>query len=44
MADLNVSASDYDFRLGHAAMQRFVDEDILAAASSAVLVGRDLSI
>lgn len=32
----------YDFSAAHAAMRRYVDADILAGVSSAVLVGRDL--
>src|SRR5471032_3430975 len=33
---------DYDFGAVHAAIRRYVDADILAGVSSAVLVGRDL--
>jgi CubicO group peptidase (beta-lactamase class C family) len=40
--DQKVDARGYDFRPAHAAMQRFIDEDILSGMSSAVLVGRDL--
>ena len=42
MADMNVTATGYDFRPAHAAMQRYVDGDILPGFSSAVLVGREL--
>ncbi|MDI4237686.1 serine hydrolase [Bradyrhizobium sp. Arg237L] len=42
MEDMKVTATGYDFRTAHAAMQRYVDENLLAGFSSAVLVGRDL--
>ena len=42
MEDMKVTASNYDFRPAHAAMQRYVDGNILSGVSSAVLVGRDL--
>ena len=42
MEDLKMTASGYDFRPAHAAMQRYVDGNILSGVSSAVLVGRDL--
>jgi CubicO group peptidase (beta-lactamase class C family) len=42
MEDLTVTAKGYDFNQAHAAMQRYVDGNILAGVSSAVLVGRDL--
>jgi CubicO group peptidase (beta-lactamase class C family) len=42
MEDLKVTAGGYDFGPAHAAMQRYVDGNILAGISSAVLVGRDL--
>jgi CubicO group peptidase (beta-lactamase class C family) len=42
MEDLKVTANGYDFKPAHAAMQRYVDSDLLAGISSAVLVGRDL--
>jgi CubicO group peptidase (beta-lactamase class C family) len=42
MEDLKVTANGYDFKPAHAAMQRYVDGDLLAGISSAVLVGRDL--
>ncbi len=37
-----MTANRYDFGAVHAAMQRYVDANILAGVSSAVLVGRDL--
>ena len=40
--DMKVTANGYDFGQAHAAMQRYVDGDILSGVSSAVLVGRDL--
>ncbi|WP_244443090.1 serine hydrolase domain-containing protein [Bradyrhizobium sp. Ai1a-2] len=42
MEDMKVTATGYDFRPAHAAMQRYVDGDLLAGFSSAVLVGREL--
>ena len=46
MEDLKVTAketaSGYDFSQAHAAMQRYVDGNILSGVSSAVLVGREL--
>ena len=42
MEDLKMTASGYDFGPAHAAMQRYVDGNILSGVSSAVLVGRDL--
>jgi len=42
MEDLTVTAKGYDFTKAHAAMQRYVDGNILAGVSSAVLVGREL--
>jgi CubicO group peptidase (beta-lactamase class C family) len=42
MQDMKVTAGGYDFKPAHAAMQRYVDGNILAGISSAVLVGRDL--
>jgi CubicO group peptidase (beta-lactamase class C family) len=42
MKDMKVTASGYDFRPAHAAMQRYVDGNLLSGLSSAVLVGRDL--
>jgi CubicO group peptidase (beta-lactamase class C family) len=43
MEDMKVTAAGYDFRPAHAAIQRYVDGDLLAGFSSAVLVGRDLA-
>ena len=42
MESLTVTPSGYDFGAVHAAMRRYVDANILAGVSSAVLVGRDL--
>jgi len=42
MEDLKVTASGYDFKPAHAAMQRYVDGNLLSGVSSAVLVGREL--
>ena len=42
MEDLKVTANGYDFKPAHAAMQRYVDGNILSGVSSAVLIGRDL--
>jgi CubicO group peptidase (beta-lactamase class C family) len=42
MEDMKVTATGYDFRSAHAAMQRYVDGNLLPGFSSAVLVGRDL--
>jgi CubicO group peptidase (beta-lactamase class C family) len=42
MEDIKVTAAGYDFRPAHAAMQRYVDGNLLSGFSSAVLVGRDL--
>ena len=42
MEDMKVTAGGYDFGPAHAAMQRYVDGNILSGVSSAVLVGRDL--
>ncbi len=42
MEDLKVTANGYDFKPARAAMQRYVDGNLLAGISSAVLVGRDL--
>jgi CubicO group peptidase (beta-lactamase class C family) len=39
---MKVTAAGYDFRPPHAAMQRYVDGNLLSGISSAVLVGRDL--
>lgn len=43
MEDMKVTATGYDFRPAHAAMQRSVDANLIAGFSSAVLVGRDLA-
>jgi CubicO group peptidase (beta-lactamase class C family) len=42
MEDLDVTASAYDFRPAQAAMQRYIDTDLLSGISWAVLEGRDL--
>jgi CubicO group peptidase (beta-lactamase class C family) len=42
MEDMKVIPSRYDFGAVHAAMRRYVDANILAGVSSAVLVGRNL--
>jgi CubicO group peptidase (beta-lactamase class C family) len=42
MEDMKVTAAGHDFRPAHAAMQRYVDGNLLSGFSSAVLVGRDL--
>jgi CubicO group peptidase (beta-lactamase class C family) len=42
MEHMTVTPNDYDFGAVHAAMRRYVDANILAGVSSAVLVGRDL--
>jgi len=42
MEDMKVTAAGYDLRPAHAAMQRYVDGNLLSGFSSAVLVGRDL--
>src|SRR5262245_26893417 len=42
MEDMKVTATGYDFGPAHAAMQRYVDGNLLSGFSSAVLVGRDL--
>jgi CubicO group peptidase (beta-lactamase class C family) len=42
MEDLTVKTGGYDFDAAHAALRRYVDGNILAGVSSAVLVGRDL--
>src|SRR3954451_17022076 len=42
MEDMKVTANKYDFGQAHAAMKRYVEGNILAGVSSAVLVGRDL--
>jgi CubicO group peptidase (beta-lactamase class C family) len=42
MEDMTVTANSFDFGAVHAAMRRYVDANILAGVSSAVLVDRDL--
>ena len=42
MEDMKVTTTGHDFRPAHAAMQRYVDGNLLSGFSSAVLVGRDL--
>jgi CubicO group peptidase (beta-lactamase class C family) len=42
MQDMTVTAKGYDFSRAHAAMQRYVDGNILSGVSSAIFVGRDL--
>ncbi len=43
MEGMKITATGYDFRSAHAAMQRYVDGNFLSGFSSAVLVGRDLA-
>ncbi len=42
MTELSVAENQFDFRPLHDAMQRYVDQDLFAGMSSAVLLGRDL--
>lgn len=42
MLDMKETTSGYDFKPAHAAMQRYVDGNLVSGVSSAVLVGRDL--
>lgn len=42
ITDMTVVSNSFDFADVHDAMQRYVDQDILAGISSAVLVGREL--
>src|SRR5437879_10571388 len=42
MEDLKVTANGYDFKPAQAAMQRYVDNNLLSGVSWAVMVGRDL--
>ena len=42
MEDMKVTTTGCDFRPAHAAMQRYVDGNLLSGFSSAMLVGRDL--
>ncbi|MFK4583719.1 serine hydrolase domain-containing protein [Bradyrhizobium ottawaense] len=43
MDDMKVTAIGYEFRAAHAAMQRYVDQNLLAGFSSAVLISRELA-
>jgi CubicO group peptidase (beta-lactamase class C family) len=43
MQEMKITTTGYDFRAAHAAMRRYVDGNLLAGFSSAVLVGRDLA-
>ena len=43
MEGMKITATGYDFRSAHAAMQRYVDGNFLSGFSSAELVGRDLA-
>ena len=42
MEDLKITAHGYDFKPARAAMQRYVDNNLLSGISWAVMVGRDL--
>ena len=42
MEDLKVTVTGYDFAPARAAMQRYIDNDLLSGISSAVMVGREL--
>ena len=42
MEDLKVTATGYDFKPAQAAMQRYVDNNLLSGVSWAVMVGREL--
>src|SRR6478736_8632842 len=42
MEDLKITAGGCDFGPAHAAMQRYIDGNLLSGISSAVMVGRDL--
>lgn len=42
MENMSVTANKFDFSAVHTAMKRYVDANILAGVSSAILVGRDL--
>jgi len=42
MEDLTVTAGGYDFKPARAAMQRYIDGNLLSGISWAVMVGRDL--
>jgi CubicO group peptidase (beta-lactamase class C family) len=43
MEDLKVTANNYDFKPAQAAMQRYIDNNLLSGISWAVMVGRDLA-
>jgi CubicO group peptidase (beta-lactamase class C family) len=43
MEDLKVTADGYDFKPARAAMQRYVDNNLLSGISWAVMVGRELA-
>src|SRR4051794_4866913 len=43
MEDLKVTANNYDFKPAQAAMQRYVDNNLLSGVSWAVMVGRELA-
>jgi len=43
MEDLTVTAQGYDFKPAQAAMQRYIDSDLLSGISWAVMVGRELA-
>jgi CubicO group peptidase (beta-lactamase class C family) len=43
MEDLTVTAKGYDFKPAQAAMQRYIDSDLLSGISWAVMVGRELA-
>ena len=42
MEDLTVTAKGYDFKPAQAAMQRYIDNNLLSGISWAVMTGRDL--
>src|SRR5207249_120631 len=42
MEDLKITANGYDFKPAKAAMQRYIDNNLLSGISWAVLAGRDL--
>jgi len=43
MEDMTVTVRGYDFAHVHSAMRRYVDADLLAGVSAAVLIGRELA-
>src|ERR1041384_7688254 len=43
MEDLKVTANGYDFKPAQAAMQRYIDNNLLSGISWAVMVGRELA-